>query len=105
MVRLNKFFCFFCSYEIRSKKYRTVKYKGTTKIVCYKCVPSQHKALKQSFKSCNVECSVCMKVVKNNKCLVCSECNHFVHGSCNELSQKDITKIEKKLPILLAKLV
>ena len=95
MVKLNKTFCFFCSYEIHSKKYRTVNYKRSTKLVCYKCLPSQHKALKQKYKSCNVECSICTKVVKNNNCLVCSECDHFVHGNCNELSKRDIIEIEK----------
>ena len=95
MVKLTRICCFFCNYEIRSKKYRTVNYKNSKKIVCYKCTPLQHKALKQIYKNYTVDRSVCFKVVKNNNCLACSECDHFVHSSCNELSQKDITKLEK----------
>ena len=95
MNRPKRYFCFFCNYEIRNKKYRIINYKNGKKMVCFKCTSSGHKALKQKYKTYKVDCSICSKVVKNNKCLPCSECEHFVHGSCNEISPKDILNLEK----------
>ena len=94
MARKMKTFCFFCNYEICDEKHRTVQYKNVIKKVCFFCTPSQHKACRLKFKDCQIDCQLCQKPVKFNKCVKCFLCNHLIHAKCNDLSPKDLKLIE-----------
>ena len=94
MTRGSKTFCFFCSYEIYNEKFRTVIYKNNIKKVCFFCTPGMHKACRQKYKDCQVDCQICEKPVKFNKCVKCFICNHLIHTKCNGLTAKDIALLE-----------
>ena len=94
MAKTMKTFCFFCNYEIYNEKYRTVLYKNLTKKVCFFCTPSKHKACKLKFKGSKIDCRICEKPAKFNKCTRCYLCNHLIHAQCNNLAPKDLKHIE-----------
>ena len=94
MGKLIRRTCFFCLYEICNNKYRTLNFNNQPKAVCMACSPSQHKACKLKFKNCQIDCSICTKVVKGNNCIHCSMCDHLVHTKCNLLDTNDIAKAE-----------
>ena len=94
MASMIKRTCFFCLYEICNNKYRILNFKNQPKSVCMKCSPSDNKACKLKFKNCQIDCSICTKVVKGNKCIHCTMCDHLVHIKCNLLDTNDIAKAE-----------
>ena len=92
----NKITCFFCRYEImkynRSKKY--VKFKGNFKSICKFCTKSKHKPLQLNYQDVDTQCKICSKPTLFKCCIACSNCDHFYHGKCLNLSRQDIDEIE-----------
>ena len=69
-------FCLLCKYGIRdSNKCRRVVLEGKPKRVCMSCTSTHHKILRKAYKSCDLACSLCSKVVSGNACIHCSTCN------------------------------
>ena len=94
----NKSFCFLCKYEIRSK-FRKIIFNGTPKKCCMQCNSVKHKALLKIYNSkmADLQCSVCDKTVTGHCSIYCSNCNHFVHGKCNNLTKQDIATIDRTI--------
>ena len=91
----SKMTCFFCQYEICTPlPHRQLQYKNTLKPICKQCKPAEHKACQKRFAHCHIDCSICTKAVKYNKCIECSICNHLVHANCSELTNTDIKTLE-----------
>ena len=87
--------CFFCKYEIIKGRVKILNYKNTSIKVCSGCKSDKIKACSLKYKSTFVDCSICGKVVKDNNCILCTNCDHFTHQKCTLLSSKDIKDIEK----------
>ena len=96
MVKRYRKICFLCGYEILgTSKPRSVNYKSIKKMICKECTSSKHKACQRKYMHCNIDCSVCTKIVKGKNCIECTICNHLIHAKCNELSSNDINVLEK----------
>ena len=96
MVKRYRKICFLCGYEILgTSKPRSVNYKSIKKMICKECTSSKHKACQRKYMYCNIDCSVCTKIVKGKNCIECTICNHLIHAKCNELSSNDINVLEK----------
>ena len=89
-----KVYCFFCNHII-TKRHRTLVYKDRPVKICMSCNSNKHKVVKREFKNCKIDCIICTKRVMNKSCILCHNCNHFVHSKCANLENSDVNYIEK----------
>ena len=85
--------CFFCKYELKSKP-KLINYKNTTIKVCQSCNKQKFKICSKDHQSKFLDCSICKKFVLYNTCIVCENCDHFVHRKCTKLTHEEIKNIE-----------
>ena len=79
--------CFLCRYEItkHNKSSRQIKYNKQIKPICKYCTKKKHKVLEDKYNNFDIQCKICNKPCKFNKCIACSMCNHLLHGKCLDL--------------------
>ena len=92
-----KLFCFFCKYIIRGS-FKTIHYGGKLKRFCSNCTSREHKVLAGKYKilNCDVKCTGCSRAVSGKNNICCTNCNHFIHSKCANLTPKDIKLIESQ---------
>ena len=71
-----------------------MNYKNTTVKICSSCNVKKLKACAANYKSTFLDCSICQKAVIYNSTILCSNCDHWVHQKCTELTKNDITIME-----------
>ena len=75
-------------------KYKTMFYKEISVKLCIQCNSSKYKFSAMKFRGKNLSCTICNKGVRTNNCILCYQCDHFIHQQCSNLSNKDIKQIE-----------
>ena len=79
----------------KGTKHRTLTFNDRPVKVCMSCTSREHKVIKNKYRNCKIDCSICSKKVMHNNCILCHNCDHFVHNKCAKIDKKDADFIEK----------